>query len=155
MNRIGLLARASLAPSYLCRPMARRSVSLNHVIVYVRDVEPSLRFYRDGLGFTIIESMPGYARLRSPGGGATVALHVSKDRRAPRGTRPVVLYFETRDLAGVCRDLRRRGVRFDQLPRRMPWGWDHAYLRDPDGHPISLYWAGRKRFQKTPPMTDL
>jgi hypothetical protein len=31
----------------------------------------------------------------------------------------------------------------------MPWGWRHAYLDDPDGHEVSLYWAGRKRFQKT------
>jgi hypothetical protein len=26
----------------------------------------------------------------------------------------------------------------------MPWGWRHAYLNDPDGHEISLYWAGEK-----------
>ena len=38
-----------------------------------------------------------------------------------------------------------------QPPKLMPWGWKHAYLNDPDGHEISLYWAGRKRFQKTPP----
>ena len=31
----------------------------------------------------------------------------------------------------------------------MPWGWRHAYLNDPDGHEISLYWAGENRMQKT------
>jgi hypothetical protein len=31
----------------------------------------------------------------------------------------------------------------------MPWGWKHAYLSDPDGHELSLYRAGAKRFQKT------
>jgi hypothetical protein len=31
----------------------------------------------------------------------------------------------------------------------MPWGWRHAYLRDPDGHEVSLYWAGKARFKKT------
>jgi hypothetical protein len=30
----------------------------------------------------------------------------------------------------------------------MPWGWKHAYLDDPDGHELSLYWAGKKRLQK-------
>jgi len=129
-------------------------VSLNHVIVWVRNVPSSLKFYRDYLGFRTIESMEGYARLRSPSGGATLALHVSTDRKPPPRTRQVVLYFETKDLEAVCRRLRRKGVRFDQPPTRMPWGWDHAYLRDPDGHPISLYWAGRKRFQKSPPMGD-
>jgi len=43
------------------------------------------------------------------------------------------------------------GVVLTQPPKLMPWGWKHAYLNDPDGHEISLYWAGRKRFQKTPP----
>lgn len=134
--------------------MASTGVSLNHVIIYVGDVGPSLKFYRDKLGFRVIESMEGYARLKSTAGGATIALHVTKDRKQPPGSRQVVLYFETRDLDSVCRGLQKRGVRFDQLPARMPWGWDHAYLRDPDGHQISLYWAGRKRFRKTPPMTE-
>jgi hypothetical protein len=31
----------------------------------------------------------------------------------------------------------------------MPWGWEHAYLNDPDGHEVSLYWAGDKRFRKS------
>jgi len=132
--------------------MAPTGVSLNHVILYVGNVGPSLKFYRDQLGFRVIESMEGYARLRSPAGGATIALHVTRNARQRREGHPVVLYFETRDLKGVCKRLQRNGVRFDQLPERMPWGWDHAYLRDPDGHPISLFWAGRKRFRKTPPM---
>jgi len=129
-------------------------MSLNHVIVYVGDVAPSLRFYRDKLGFRVIESMPGYARLRSPRGGATLALHASRGRKPSARTREVVLYFETRQLDRVCRELQRKGVRFDQLPERMPWGWDHAYLRDPDGHSISLYWAGQKRFRRSPPMGE-
>jgi catechol 2,3-dioxygenase-like lactoylglutathione lyase family enzyme len=134
--------------------MAPREVSLNHVIIYVGDVGSSLKFYRDKLGFKVIESMQGYARLKSPIGGATIALHVAKDRKQPPGTRQVVLYFEARDLEKTCKGLQNQGVRFDQMPVRMPWGWDHAYLRDPDGHQISLYWAGRKRFKKSPPMPE-
>jgi catechol 2,3-dioxygenase-like lactoylglutathione lyase family enzyme len=134
--------------------MSPPSFSLNHVIIYVHDAARSLKFYRDTLGFRVIESMPGYARLRSRSGGATIALHVMKGRPPSARARPVVLYFETRNLFSVCTELRKKGVRFDQPPERMPWGWDHAYLRDPDGHPISLYWAGRKRFQKSPPMPD-
>ncbi len=130
--------------------MARRGVSLNHVILYVGRVEPSLRFYRDLLGFEVIESMEGYARLKSPSGGATIALHVSREPKQPARTRPVVLYFESPELTKLCEKLQKRGVKLDQPPKRMPWGWDHAYLRDPDGHSISLYWAGQKRFRKTP-----
>ena len=132
--------------------MPLSGISLNHVILYVGNVGPSLKFYRDQLGFRVIESMEGYARLQSPAGGATIALHVTPNPKPRTEGHPVVLYFETRNLNAVCGRLQKKGVRFDQLPERMPWGWDHAYLRDPDGHPISLYWAGRKRFRKTPPM---
>jgi len=57
----------------------------------------------------------------------------------------VRLYFEVRDLDEFCRRLQRRGFQFVQLPTMMPWGWRHAYLNDPEGHEISLYWAGENR----------
>lgn len=130
--------------------MARGRLAFNHAIIYVRDVRASLAFYRDLLGFQPIEADGQYARLRSPRGPTTIALHGSKDPRAPARTRRVALYFETPELGPFCRRLVRHGVRFDQLPKRMPWGWTHAYLHDPDGHTVSLYWAGRKRLQPTP-----
>ena len=36
-------------------------------------------------------------------------------------------------------------------PAQMPWGWKHAYLNDPDGHNVSLYWAGAKGLKKNNP----
>jgi hypothetical protein len=36
-----------------------------------------------------------------------------------------------------------------QQPKKMPWGWTHAYLNDPDGHEVSLYSAGQKRLKRT------
>ncbi len=59
------------------------------------------------------------------------------------------LYFEVSDLDGFCRGLQKRGFYFTQLPTMMPWGWRHAYLNDPEGHEISLYWAGENRMKKT------
>jgi hypothetical protein len=38
---------------------------------------------------------------------------------------------------------------FTQGPQRMAWGWDHAYLTDPDGHELSLYFAGPARLRAT------
>ena len=45
-------------------------------MVYVKDVERGLSFYRDLLGFKLIEDFryenkPVYARLRAPGGDGT------------------------------------------------------------------------------------
>jgi uncharacterized glyoxalase superfamily protein PhnB len=61
----------------------------------------------------------------------------------------VRLYFEVADLDGFCRKLIQRGFYITQMPRMMEWGWRHAYLNDPDGHEISLYWAGEKRWMKS------
>ena len=62
----------------------------------------------------------------------------------------VTIYFEVLDLDNYCSSLKEKGLNFDQLPKDMPWGWRHAYLTDPDGHKLSLYCAGEKRFNKTP-----
>jgi lactoylglutathione lyase len=126
-----------------------RDIDFNHVIVYVSDVKRSLRFYQSLLGFRLIEAYGGYARLRSARGTTTIALHETKESQPPSRGRRVVMYFEVKDLRETCGRLRRRGVKFSQMPELMPWGWTHAYLEDPDGHEISLYWAGKKRFQKT------
>lgn len=96
----------------------------------------------------MIEAFPGgYARLRCPEGNGTLALHsTAEDNRDPRAD-GIRLYFEVKDLDAFCEKLAARGVKFDQMPQDMPWGWRHAYLHDPEGHEISLYWAGEKRLR--------
>jgi len=136
----------------------RRSPSIglafNHAMIYVRNVEPALRFYRDRLGFRLIEQFPrrgraAYARLRATRGNATIALHLLGEGVTSTKSAGVRLYFETRHLDRLCRRLAASGVRFKQKPRLMPWGWTHAYLDDPDGHEVSLYWAAGKRLRKS------
>ncbi|HVT75771.1 MAG TPA: VOC family protein [Acidimicrobiales bacterium] len=39
---------------------------LNHAVLYVRDVEVSVAFYRDALGFKVVNEMPGAAFLQAP-----------------------------------------------------------------------------------------
>jgi len=124
-------------------------LTFNHAMIYVRRLEPALRFYRGALGFRLIERFPGYARLRAPRGPATIALHVLGEGVTSVRSPGVRLYFETRGLDRLCQRLAAAGVRFKQKPKWMPWGWKHAYLDDPDGHELSLYWAGAKRLRKT------
>ncbi len=125
---------------------------LNHVLVYVADVSRSLDFYEKKLGFVRIEGdgQQGYARLRAPDGEATLGLHRAGGDAAPPWRDGIRLYLEFEDLDAMCHRLEDEGVVFDQPPRDMPWGWRHAYLKDPDGHELSLYWAGNKRFEPTP-----
>ena len=128
-------------------------LSFNHAMIYVKDVSRSLGFYRDLLGFKLIEdfkfeNQPVYARLHAPGGEGTIALHMAGPG-ASMVSEGVRLYFEIRDVDGFCQRLQKKCFYITQMPRMMPWGWRHAYLNDPDGHEISLYWAGEKRMQKT------
>lgn len=123
-------------------------LAFNHAMVYVRELSPALHFYADLLGFKVLEQAgPYYARLRSPRGQSTIALHLLEPGRT-LNTGGVRLYFETKALDKLCKDLEAAGVQFSQRPKIMPWGWKHAYLNDPDGHEVSLYWGGKKRLQK-------
>ncbi len=120
-------------------------MELNHVLLYVDDVARSRAFYEGRLRFDLVAAEGGYARLRVPGGEATVALHaVSADPRPPWND-GVAIYFEVDELDAYCERLEAAGVAFEQPPRDMPWGWRHAYVRDPDGHRLSLYRAGGDR----------
>ena len=129
------------------------TMELNHAMIYSRDVATALEFYRGLLGFEVLEQvdahgMPVYARLKPPSGSATIALHMVRPGET-LNTGGVRLYFETRQLESTCKKLAKAGARFSKPPAVMPWGWKHAYLDDPDGHEVSLYWAGAKRLKKT------
>jgi catechol 2,3-dioxygenase-like lactoylglutathione lyase family enzyme len=132
------------------RKPAPSPLEFNHAMVYTRDLAPALHFYAGLLGFKVVEEFgAGYARLRSPRGQTSIALHLIKPGTELPDGDGIRLYFETKDLEKFCASLEGAGVALTQPPKIMPWGWKHAYLNDPDGHEVSLYWAGRKRFQKT------
>jgi lactoylglutathione lyase len=143
--------RASTAASRA--PGGKGKLTFNHAMVYVKDVERALGFYRDLLGFKLIEDFRHenksvYARLRAPGGEGTIALHQAGPD-ASVSSDGVRLYFEIQNLDDFCHRLQQKRFQMTQMPRMMPWGWRHAYLNDPDGHEISLYWAGANRMKKS------
>jgi catechol 2,3-dioxygenase-like lactoylglutathione lyase family enzyme len=130
-------------------------MNFNHAMIYSRDIARALNFYRDRLGFILLEEfvhggMSVYARLKSPGSDSTIALHKLAPGDALQ-TGGIRLYFEIADLDETVERLESAGVQFTKMPAVMPWGWKHAYLDDPDGHEISLYWAGEKRLATAAP----
>ena len=136
------------------RPVKKQKpkVSFNHAMIYVRDVARAQHFYQDLLGLKTIDvfqfgSHPVYARLHSPVGTTTIALHQVEPGKELPPFDSIRLYFEVKELDSLCRSLQAAGVEITQLPQPMPWGWTHAYVNDPDGHEVSLYWAGAKRLR--------
>ncbi|HEV2385787.1 MAG TPA: VOC family protein [Candidatus Acidoferrales bacterium] len=143
------MRRASERPRQAAAPL-----QFHHALIYVADVERSLRFYQGHLGFKLIDSqvLEGvlvYARMRLPAGKGTLALHRAERDPGVPFSGGVRLYFETKDVDRLCKRLAAAGVEFDQPSKRMPWGWIHAYLKDPDGHELSLFWAGAARLRKS------
>ena len=134
-------------------PDSGGKLTFNHAMIYVKDVERGIGFYRDLLGFKLIEDFrfegtSVYARMRAPGGDGTIALHQAGQDESV-SSEGVRLYFEVPNLDDFCRKLQQKGFYITKMPCMMPWGWRHAYLNDPDGHEISLYWAGANRMKKT------
>lgn len=117
-------------------------MNLNQVTLPSLDVERAARFYRE-LGFVqVVDSAPRYARFECPDGGATFSLH--RVDALPNGP-GAVLYFECPELDAQYEALVKRGVRFESPPTDQSWLWREAYLRDPDGNLLCLYFAGENR----------
>jgi catechol 2,3-dioxygenase-like lactoylglutathione lyase family enzyme len=113
---------------------------LNHVALLVRDVEASIRFYRDVIGLAAIPrpafSFPGaWFRL-----GRVQELHLIEGEagRGPEeGSRHDHFALRISDVDGAARLLREKGLAF-RGPVRRPDGARQIFLRDPDGHVIEL-----------------
>jgi catechol 2,3-dioxygenase-like lactoylglutathione lyase family enzyme len=121
-------------------------MNLNQITLPSTDLARAVEFYRC-LGFTqIVSNLPSYARFECPDGSSTFSLH-RVDRVAPDSG--VIVYFECSDLDAKVHELKTRGVLFDSPPEDQRWLWREAYLRDPDGNVICLYYAGENR--RNPP----
>jgi catechol 2,3-dioxygenase-like lactoylglutathione lyase family enzyme len=125
------------------------AMRLNQVTLPSADVARGAAFYRL-LGLRqIVESLPKYARFECPDGGSTLSLHYHAPPTAHTDRRPeghgAVVYFECDDLDARVAALEARGLVFDQRPVDQTWLWREAYLRDPDGNVLCLFWAGENR----------
>ncbi len=118
-------------------------------ILAVADVEASVAFYRDRLGFELEASYddPPYAILALAGARLSLAEqgHPADDRPgvlmiAPedRSRLQAVLVLEVTDCAGAYEDLRAGGVEFLAEPFSPPWGGARCFAVDPDGYLVEL-----------------
>jgi lactoylglutathione lyase len=108
-------------------------------ILEVSDVERSLRFYTEELGFRITFSFPDkgppvFASLELEDG-SKLAIGGPKDPVEPGST---ALWLYTDDIDAAFADLREAGVEVVAEPEDQPWGERVASLRDPDGYTIHL-----------------
>ena len=115
---------------------------LNQVTVQVTDVYQAFEFYK-GLGLIpIVGGLDHYARFLCPEGDSTFSIERLSEGQ-PHST--TTIYFECGDLDEKVAELKSKGYDFVQDPIDQSWLWREAYLKDPDGNLICLFYAGENR----------
>lgn len=121
-------------------------MNLNQITIPSLDVEKATEFYKI-LGLNIIvDALPKYVRFECKKGDTTLSIH--KVDKLAKGT-GAVLYFEVKNLDEEVLKLKKKGIKFLTEPEDKPWLWREAELKDLDGNPIIIYYAGENR--KNPP----
>ena len=110
----------------------------------VNDVNKSLKFYTDGLGFTISEKMEKEGKLEGvmlQAGNGWLGISQDdfgkgRDRVKGVGMR---LYLETdQDIDALAQQAKAAGITIDQGPGPLPWGPIGFTVTDPDGFKITV-----------------
>ncbi|UBU13680.1 VOC family protein [Nonomuraea gerenzanensis] len=120
---------------------------LNHAVLYVRDVERSVAFYREALGFEVVMGMRGAAFLQAPGssndhdlGLFQIGEHASA---SPAGRTSVGLYHLAWEV-DTLEELERVQAKLAEL-NALVGSSDHSttkalYAKDPDGLEFEVSW---------------
>ena len=108
------------------------------------DLQASLRFYTEGLGFSINERMEKDGKLEGvmlQAGDAHLGISQDdfakgRDRKKGIGFR---LYFETsQDIEALARKAKDAGIKIDEGPAPQPWGPVGFTVTDPDGFKLTI-----------------
>jgi phosphoserine phosphatase RsbU/P len=119
---------------------------IQDIVVFVRDLDRSLHFYVDVLGFELIADKRvtsdgvGWLEVAPPDGSANLALvrpkSDSPEYQLIGGYR--WLLFMTEDVEAKYKEWSERGVHFLTPPEDATWGGTYTRFEDPDGNAFGL-----------------
>ena len=117
-------------------------MNLNQVTIYSNKTVETVEFFEKLGLLRIVDSLPRYARLECPDGASTLSVNEFPEHTPINN---IVLYFECENLDAEVERLKELGLEFDEDPSDRSWLWRQAYLRDPNGNKICLFYAGENR----------
>ena len=109
------------------------AAQFKHVMLMVKDVPTTVKFYSQGLGLKVKMSSPGWAELDADG--TIIAMHAAQED-AQTGNSPI-LSFQVDDVYGAIATLEAMGAQLEGRVREPSFG-KVAAVRTPDGHLLSL-----------------
>ncbi|OLP65619.1 hypothetical protein BACPU_12370 [Bacillus pumilus] len=120
-------------------------MKMKYTILYVHDVEASIEFYQDILGFPVKMRVESYVEFDT--GEVTLSINLRQDVRetlglpVPEGrhsSQTFEIGFVVDDVDQTIAAMKEKGVPVMKEPAKKPWGQTVAYVTDPDGHFIEI-----------------
>jgi predicted enzyme related to lactoylglutathione lyase len=109
------------------------AVQFEHIMLLVKDILASVKFYSQGLGFTVKMSSPEWAELDA--NGTILVLHAAHENA--QGGNSLILSFHVDDVNAAIVTLEKLGAKLETQVLEKPSG-RVAAMRTPDGHRLSL-----------------
>lgn len=119
-----------------------RPLRISHVWLYCKDTAKSIRFYRDVVGLSVVETFPDGALFQ--GGAVLLGIHREEgDGKSDPGGSFIVV--ETDNIKELFEELQRKGVTFLKPSIQKAGYGQTADFRDPDGYLLEIWQPPEKK----------
>lgn len=114
---------------------------VGHVKIKVENLQRSLKYYQEVIGFEILEQTDTSARLTTDGKTSILSLEQPANVRPKQGRTTGLYHFaillpEKSDLANIVAHFVKKGIKFGSSDHLVS---EALYLNDPDGNGIEIY----------------
>jgi catechol 2,3-dioxygenase-like lactoylglutathione lyase family enzyme len=112
----------------------KEKAQLSHLYATVSDLAAARAFWTEAIGLEVQLDEGEYLRLGGEDG-FSVGMERVEEGDAPE----LEVVVRVADVDATYERLQAAGIECYGPPEDMPWGARHIWLRDPDGHLISIY----------------